>query len=416
VVCQGQLDVVMRIACILTVFPSVTETFIFGDLRALKDSGHDVGLMHFLDGSCDIWQKDARVLRENVLIGGPLVSPGVFAAFVGYLVRRPIRLIRTLLWIVLHRGSSIRGRLKTLLILPKCVQFASECKRWRADRVHAAWSNHAAIAALVIQRLNGTPFSMASHAGQDVFRDPVMLREKVAGASFVAVCNRATFGRLLEIADPEDHRKLVLLSHGVDLETFDVERSAPQGSSPRRIVFVGRLAYGKGIAYLIEAARLLHEGGVEFRLDLFGDGPERAATRESIEQLGIADQVQMYGEVSQEDVAGALVQADLLVLPSELRHDGGREGLPNVLLEAMAAGVPVVASRIASVEQAVQDGVTGLLVPQRDPESLATAMRRVFDEPELTHRRVVAAREMVRESFDRKVCGRRFVSLFEETR
>jgi len=401
----------------MTVFPSVTEIFVYGDLVALREAGHEIGILHFIEGSQEIWQEDAAALRAEVIRGGPLVSPAALGALLATLIRRPLRSISTLAWIALRSGPSLRGRLKTLGVLPKCALFAADCRRWGADQVHATWANHAAVAGLVIERLSGIPFSVSAHAGQDVFREPVMLREKVRAARFVAVCNGAAHQRLLEIAGPGCGAKLHHVPHGVRLDRFPfvARDGAAALGGPRRILFVGRFHRAKGTAHLIEATRILRDGGIDVRVELLGDGPEAAALREQIARLELESVVRMHGAVSQQVVKQELARADVLALPSEIRPDGARDGLPNVILEAMASGTPVVASRVSAVEEAVENDVTGLLVPQRDPAALAAALRRVLEDRSCAERLTVAAREQVQQRFDRAVCTARFVQLFERS-
>jgi glycosyltransferase involved in cell wall biosynthesis len=408
----------VKIACIMTVFPSVSETFVFGDVRALQDAGHEVGILHFIDGPRDIWQEDAAALRERVLRGGPLLSLGVLGAVLRMFLRRPLRLAGTLLWVALRSRSTLRGRLKTLAILPKCVQFAADCRRFGADHVHATWANHAAVAALVVRRLAGIPYSMSAHAGQDVFRDPVMLPEKVREARFVAVCNGIALERLRAVSGEAGRERLHFVSHGVDVSRFpfrppddaglEASREAP------RILFVGRLLEGKGLPTLLRAAELLRDEDRAFRLDVLGDGPDREDTASRVARAGLGDRVTLHGAVPQTVVGEHLAQATLLALPMEVRADGGRDGLPNVILEAMASGVPVVASRSSAIGDAVEDGESGLLVPPRDPEALARAIGRLLDDPALAARLSRAARRVVDERFDRRRCSRRFVELFDE--
>lgn len=397
----------------MTVFPSVTEIFVYGDLQALRKAGHEVGVFHFIDGQQEIWQEDAAALRDAVVRGGRLISWAAIGALLSTALRQPLRLISTLGWIAAKGGETAYVRLKTLAILPKCVLFARDCRRWKADQVHATWANHAAVAGLVIERLTGIPFSVSAHAGQDVFRDPVMLRDKVRAARFVAGCNSAVYQRLCELGGSEARDKLHHVPHGVRLDRFPFRERRTVSEKTRRVLFVGRFHPAKGAVYLVEAARLLRDEGWSVQVDLLGDGPEAEAVRAAIEAGGLAESVKMHGSVSQSVVAEHLARADVLALPSHVLPNGARDGLPNVVLEAMASGVPVVASRVASVEEAVEDGVSGLLVPQRDAPALAAAMRRVFEDGELAQRLAREGRRVVAGRFDREVCTRRFVELFE---
>jgi len=327
-----------------------------------------------------------------------------------------------------HHQVSWRAFFKTMAILPSCLQMVREVQKWEADLVHGTWSSHSAVAAMIIQAIVGIPYSMSAHAG-DIFREPFMLKEKVEGARFVSVCNRHAMERLMAESTPLAREKIKHVPHGVDLRRFSTGLGSGSGSGrrhegqdPRRqsaadatILFVGRLQYGKGLPYLLQAVEIMNQRKTGFALEIIGQGPDEEALHGEVKERQLGALVRFRGAVSQDEVARSLAAAHMLVLPSEIRRDGGREGLPNVILEAMACGTPVVATRISSVEEAIEDGMSGLLVPQQDPGALADAMGRLLNDSGLRSRLAEAARKVVIERFDRRYWHEEFISLFETT-
>jgi glycosyltransferase involved in cell wall biosynthesis len=156
----------------------------------------------------------------------------------------------------------------------------------------------------------------------------------------------------------------------------------------------------KGQTYLIDACRLLKEDGLDFLCYLVGDGPFRQALIEQIEQSDLADCVLFQGQHTHQEVADLLKRVDVLALPSIPTSNGRREGIPVVLMEAMASGVPVVASGISGIPELVENEVSGLLVRPRDPEALATALKRLYQDPALCQRIGLAGRDKVLQEFD----------------
>ena len=175
--------------------------------------------------------------------------------------------------------------------------------------------------------------------------------------------------------------------------------SAPV-APPFSLLCVGTLNEVKGQRFLIEACRLLSEDGVELVCTLVGDGPDRARLARAVAAAGLEGRVTFAGRRTRADVAGLLGSAHAVVAPSVPTAEGKREGIPVVLMEAMASGVPVVASRISGIPELVEDGVSGLLAPPGDPQGLAAALRLLHDDPGLCERLGRAGREKVEAEFD----------------
>jgi colanic acid/amylovoran biosynthesis glycosyltransferase len=186
---------------------------------------------------------------------------------------------------------------------------------------------------------------------------------------------------------------------GVDTRVFSPPVARP-ADGPLQIVCIGTLHEVKGQTHLIEACRLLREAGLRFTCRLVGEGPDREALETRIAAAGLSRQVELVGARTRPEIATMLRDADVLVLPSVPTSRGQREGLPVVLMEAMSAGLPVVASGISGIPELVEDGVTGLLVPPGQPVAIAAAVERLGHDPTLRRRLGAAARERVLADFD----------------
>jgi len=228
------------------------------------------------------------------------------------------------------------------------------------------------------------------------------LREKTARAAFVACISHFARAQAMHFSDPAHWPKLRIVHCGVLPDLY--ERTAPASRPGTRLIFVGRLAAVKGLRVLIEALAQARETRPDLQLTLVGDGADRAMLERLAAPLG--DAVHFAGYLSQEAVAAALAEADAFVLPSFA------EGLPVVLMEALSAARPVIATQVAGVGELVADGVTGFLVPPGDAETLADRIGRIADDPDLRARMGRAGRETVRADFDARQEAGRIGALF----
>jgi glycosyltransferase involved in cell wall biosynthesis len=268
----------------------------------------------------------------------------------------------------------------------------------RVNHVHCHFSNHPAAAGFIVHRLTGIPYSFTAH-GFDLHVDRHMLREKLAEAAFAVPVSEYNHDLMVEECGEDAREKLVVIHCGVDTEFFR-PREETSGERPFTILSVGTLHEVKGQSYLVEACRLLREARIELACKIVGDGPDRKSLSRQIASAGLAEHVTLLGRRDRTEVAELLRTADVLAASSVPTRSGKREGIPVVLMEAMASGIPVVASGISGIPELVEDGLTGLLVPPGDPEALARALSRLHDDPLLRRELGLAGREKVVEEFD----------------
>jgi glycosyltransferase involved in cell wall biosynthesis len=225
-----------------------------------------------------------------------------------------------------------------------------------------------------------------------------MLPAKVREAAFVVTISSDNRSVIETSAGATADGKVEVIHCGVDPAAFAPSVRGPRG--PLRIVAVGTLHEVKGQIHLIEACRRLAERGVAVTCRFIGDGPDRDALQARIDAYGLTDTVTLAGRMTTDAVAAELAAADVLVAPSVPTSGGKREGIPVVLMEAMATGLPVVASRLSGIPELVTDGVSGLLVPPGDDAALADALASLAADPERRTRLGAAGRETVLRDFD----------------
>jgi glycosyltransferase involved in cell wall biosynthesis len=274
-------------------------------------------------------------------------------------------------------------------------------QKMKAEGVRHAHAHFAGIGARVgwwLRWCYDFSFSFTGHAN-DLFCDdgesPVTLSRLVEDASLVVTVSDFTAGELRR-RFPAAGRKVRRVYNGLDLARFSV-RLAP--TAPPLIFSVGRLIEKKGFDDLIIACARLKERGLSFRCEIAGDGPLEADLRDQIEQLGVGDHVTLLGATTQAEIIRKLGETRVFALACVTEKDGGKDNLPTVLMEAMAAKIPCVSTRLAGVPEMVEDGVTGLLVEERHPDDFAAALERVLADDELTQRFGVAGYERAERMF-----------------
>ncbi|MDQ2806244.1 MAG: glycosyltransferase [Chloroflexota bacterium] len=291
------------------------------------------------------------------------------------------------------------------------------------DVLQAHWVIPNGPVATLVARLRGLPLVISLH-GSDVFvasRHPLL--GWVARACFrrsdaVTACSDDLRVRAIGLGAPPRRSRLV--PYGVDPCAFLLPADAADrlrsrlglASGTPLVVALGRLVYKKGFETLIAAAPAILARHPRAHISIAGAGDLRAALQAQIDRLGVGDRVRLPGKVGHDDVPIYLGGADVFVLPSVIDQNGNVDGLPNTLLEAMAAGCAVVASDVAGVPLAVQDGHNGTLVPPRDPAALAAAVNRLLADPALRAQYGSAARRTIETDLNWPHIARLFVAVF----
>ena len=389
----------LKVTYIMSRFPKITETFVLFEMLAVEQQGVQVELYPLLREKTDVMHPEARSFMERAHFQ-PFVSWPILRSNVHFLLRKPRAYLGTLWTAMRTNWGSWRYFSGVLGIFPKSVHFAFLMAEDEVDHVHAHFASHPAAAAFIINRLTGIPYSFTGH-GSDLNRDQHMLCEKVAQAAFVVPISDFFKEMIVEHCGEQYRDKVIVVHCGVDTRVFQpIQAHKQKDSGMFSIYSVGTLHEVKGQTYLIEACRLLEERGVKFSCHFIGDGPDLAVLSEQVKQAGLTDMVHFHGRCTHQEVVELLQDADVLVTPSVPTKDGRREGIPVVLMEAMASGLPVIATAISGIPELVEDKLNGFLTPAGDAPAIASALERLYNDPDLRQQFAQAGREKVIDEFD----------------
>ena len=376
--------------------PKLSETFVYRELFALRAAGVRVSAasLHAPERGLGAPALDAlagEVLRGYERVPGRALVEGL---------RHPLRAAGTLALAardaVAAQDARGAARLKILWHGLAGLALAGRLRGTGVNHIHAHFAHVSASVAMFAARQLGIPFSFTGHA-VDLFRDRVLLKEKLSRAAFVNCISHwhREFYQSL-VSRPEAEYPVVRC--GVDLAEFaPVPPRADPG--PLRIFGVGRMIPKKGFDLLLEALALLRREGLAFSCRLLGDGPELAALKAQVARLGLGEWVELPGAMPNHAVRDALRGTDLFVLPCRVDESGDRDGIPVVLMEAMACGICAISGDLPAIRELIQDGQCGRLVPPGDIGALVAVLRALAADPAGRGRLAAAGRERIREEF-----------------
>jgi colanic acid/amylovoran biosynthesis glycosyltransferase len=289
---------------------------------------------------------------------------------------------------------------RNLSVIPKACRYAALVRRGGFRHIHAHWATVSTSAAMLISRMSGVPFSFTGHAW-DIFCDTRLLAEKGDAARFVLTCTAFNRRHLIETARIAGD-KVHVLYHGLRIPSRAGDRPGAS-SRPLEILTVGRWSEKKGFLELVEALALVRDHGIDFRLQIVageGSSSYERRVRDAIAARNLKGRVTTCGWLAGDRIEAAMRASDLFVLPCVKPANGAMDGIPNVLIEALSVGLPVVATRLSGIPELIRHGETGLLVNERDPQDLARKL--VWCASHMADMRRLAAegRRLVERTFD----------------
>ena len=432
------------IAFLFPAFPNLHQTFVLWEVLALKQRGIDIALYSIKRPSTKTQQPEGAALQAEVAYLPSTLSAAVLRANLALLTRHPGRYVGAVAGVV--RGwwqdraagrawqaqqvsadapdkertlsetlvgwfnrSPVLYLLKSLWLVPLAAWLGADLERRGIRRLHAHWASYAATVALVAHWLYDIPFSFTAHA-YDIYLVPRLLGVKVREAEFAVTCARVNAEFLNMLAGTRPGERVVVNYHGVSLDRFKPLPRPAQAASLPCIVTCGRLEPYKGHHVLLRAAAALDR---PVRVVLIGEGPQRQKLQQLAAELGIADRVEFTGPLPQARLAEIYAGADLFVLASVIiERSGKRDVIPNVLAEAMAMRLPVVATSVSGIGELISDGASGRLVPPNDPAELARVLAELLDDPAQRQRLAAEGAATVARMFDREVNIEELATLF----
>jgi colanic acid/amylovoran biosynthesis glycosyltransferase len=294
----------------------------------------------------------------------------------------------------------------------EAIYLGNRLKKAGINHLHVHFAGMAARTAWWIKKLFGIDYSFTGHANDIFVEKPdqrVPLKSLVAEARFVV--SVSDYGvNYLTSRFPLAASKIYRVYNGIDLAQFT---PAEPGVQPVRIISVGRLIPKKGYGDLIEACGLLYKQGLDFRCTIIGGGPEHLPLRQLIEARSLDQMIELVGPKSQTEIVELLAQSQIFVFPARRDEAGDQDNLPTVLIEAMAGGLPIVTSSLAGIPEIITDQINGILVPQRAPEALASAIRSLLLDPKKREKLGASGLSTAREKFSLAATVQELIAIFE---
>jgi len=380
-----------RIGYLLHLFPRVTDTFIRREIRSLQRAGTFVHVMSVWkpsDTTPDIladWARDTEFLLPR----SPL---SIVAIFLASMLRSPIRFLQTACLAYSTARPGVRGFIYQVFYFVEAVLAADACRKNSIDHVHNHIGDHSGTVTMLAAKLAGIEYSITFH-GWPVFFDAsnAHIKQKVRGAKFTRAISYFCRSQLMMFSECDDPALFKVVHCGLEIDKYDFRLPREQ---VERLFCAARLSSEKGLSFLIQALKSLNDRGYNLELRLAGDGPSRRELERLAKELGIADRVRFLGYMTEAAVNKELKAADLFVLPSFV------EGVPVSAMEAMAIGVPVIATNIAGTSELVEDGKTGLLVRPSDANALAEAIIAMKNDYAFRRRGAELGRKKIIDEFD----------------
>jgi glycosyltransferase involved in cell wall biosynthesis len=379
----------MKVAYLLASFPNTSETFILNEIVEALERGVDIRVFSTMQPAVSCPHSKVRLVENRIEYLQPVEDMSLFGLLFSharFLVRHPYRYLRTLSFALKRR------RYATLWAFKVCMPFAHAIGRFGPDLIHTHFARGTTRFAMLISRLLGIDFTFTVHGWHDLYKQPPEdLQEMILSSKqTITVCeyNRDHLLKTYEVPDT----RVCVVRCGITMKDFLPPESGSR--QPGLIVSVGRLHYHKAYHNLVSACELLRTRGMPFRCLIVGDGELRGELKKQIAALGLGGIVELLGEKSNEEVRNILCSAQVFVLPSIVEV----LGMANV--EAMATGLPVVATGVFGVPELVENGVTGLLCEPDNPSELADRLQTLLSDPDRCLSMGRRGREKVLQEYD----------------
>lgn len=393
-----------RIGYILKRYPRLSETFILNEIAVMESLGSQLVLFSLLQPEPPPHHPMVKKVQSPLyhLPAALCAKTKALTKAHGACVLRAPRRYAHALVRAAHSSLQSKNPLGVWKQFVRAGFIADKCQREGVTLLHAHFANAPAAVAWFASAMSGIPYSFTTHAKDLYLTSKRVMRRRIHGAQFVVTCTRYNVDYLRSIVPPSEHHKLRLVYHGIDVKRLATEPVCVlrQGGRAPVILSVGRLVPKKGLGDLIAACQILYDEGIRFRCVIVGEGPLRQTLEAEIGKRGLAEVATLKGAMTHADLIAFYREADIFALSPCIVANGDRDGIPNVIAEAMAIGVPVVSTAVSGIPELVQNGVTGLLVPSESPPELAAALRRLLGNPDYGMRLACNARERIEKRFD----------------
>lgn len=399
-----------KTAYILLWYPLPSETFIFREVENAKAAGMPFSVYALYGEAAKNLSLEMRRVAPTVSRLGVAAIPRILADMAWWSLRRPVETARILAGLPFRRWSCLEVAGENIWAMCAGFTLARRFLAAGIEHIHAGWANGPATAAWVASRLSGIPFSFSARAG-DIYPPDGALADKMRAAAGIHTNNKANIAYLGDLV-PGAAEKIRQIYNSLTLTGRG--RSPVHMEPPYRLLAVGRFCRTKGFDVLIDACAILSRRGFPYQLTLVGAGLPwpTAVIRRRVRIHGLRARVFLPGFVSHDRMSELYAGSDIFVMPSVVHPSGDRDGIPNVIMEALAHGIPVAATDVCGIPEVIEDGVTGRLVRQRDPEALADAIMDLAADRDRALALAEAGRERVTTMFDPETNTRSILDFF----
>ena len=386
------------IAYLVKGWPRLSETFILNEVIALERRGVPLRIFSVKDPNNEpVHGKVAGVRAPVIYISLVRHWNAALLGNVRLLWKRPVSYLRTFFYAVVQ--TVIHFRFVIMRRFWQAGYLGDLFRREPVSHLHAHFATSPAMVAFFTHKLLGIPYTFTAHAKDIYVSQKKLLRAKMEAAEAVVTCTGYNRQYLVSQFGPVLGSKVRCIHHGLDLSEFEFRPPRTNSQEIPLVLAVARLVEKKGLPHLLAALDILRKRGRRVRAEIIGDGPLRTSLDRQLRDLELADSVELLGAQPHEKVRQAYQRASLFVLPCTVAENGDRDGIPNVLLEAMASGVPVISTEISGIPELIESEQDGLLLPPNDPGRLADAMERVLTSAELGERLARSARAKIEAQF-----------------
>ena len=384
------------------------EAFILEEMLAVTELGVNL-LIIPRNPSIEVFHKEGERLLGNT-VWLPLLDKRIFFNFLKALLSRPH--VWSIIGTIFHRSRTWKIAVKNLAILPKAVFVADSLRNEGVEHIHAHWGSTTATMAWIISELTGIPWSITLHRWD--IKENNMLEEKIRSAKFVRCISENGRDELFNTIGRKYENRVKVIHMGVRIPDNRLEPKTHR--DVLRIVTPANLLEVKGHKFLVEACSILIERGVDgFQCVFYGEGPLKGILADIVRDGNLAEHIKLPGVIPHNELIEMYEnhEIDIVVLPSITTVNGEHEGIPVALMEAMAAGVPVISTTTGGIPELLDSGA-GILVPPEDSEALADAIQLLMEDSEMRSKVGAKGREKVEREFAISCVAKKLVSLFAQ--
>jgi glycosyltransferase involved in cell wall biosynthesis len=385
----------MRIGYLVSQYPAPSHTFIRREIRALRAAGLDIRTFSIRRPAAgEVLSNPDREAQDDTWYVLPVEPIGMATAQCSALLRKPVRYLRTLRAATRHRAPGLRELVWSMFYFLEAVTLARELEHRRVQHLHNHFANAGANVGYLASLFLDIDWSFTIH-GTSEFDYPagLLLGEKIRSARWVACVSNFGRAQAMRTVQQDQWTKLFVARCGLAMDQMPA-RKTPRAEGSLSVLALGRLSPEKAFEGLLEAFSRVVENGADAALQIAGDGPSRASLEERCRSLGLLSRTTFLGRKSEAAALEVICNADVLVVSSLM------EGLPVVLMEAMALGVPVIAPRVAGIPELIEHEKTGLLFDPGNWTSLADCLSRMLADRALRERLQTAGRQRIARDFE----------------